>query len=580
MLDKNTTPHGLAKSLGTTYGKIIYNYYKNDIDLCYQSFDIPKKNGGTRRISSPEAKLMNLQDKLAVMLLDLYKPKLSAKAFIKGRSILENAKPHAGKAFVFNIDIQDFFPSITFARVRGMLSKPPYSIPLNTASVIAHLTTLAGRLPQGAPTSPVLSNMICRRLDTELLSLARRHKCSYSRYADDITFSFRQDLEDLPGEIVNTGLENDRHFGEAPGTDLQAIMRANGFSVKESKTRLQGRRNRQTVTGLVVNKRPNVDRRFVRKTRALIHSIESFGVETANDIFSRKNDEKKISSKNDDKKVRLERHIFGKLLFIKQIKGADSSVYHNLAVRFNNLPIKENVPIAEKPVVNHPTTRTQRAQFSKRCWVISVESEEAVDVTKKDADGKDVQDVEIQEVYLQGTAFMLSEGRLITSAHLFTKFKNSDDPKDFEDLKVYVFKADKQSSKIEVKLDRLNGHLDIAVLRFPDELVKTRKELVLDYFQVEKERELSQGELVLVLGNPDIKRGTMGVGAFWANVTNNHMDAGVHFVEIDKEIKDGNSGGPVLNSDLKVVGIAAKGMGGGNVSSLFVKISALDYLYK
>lgn len=294
-------------------------------------------------------------------------------------------------------------------------------------------------------------------------------------------------------------------------------------------------------------------------------------MEQANNIFA---------SKFPDEEKKLERHVFGRLLFIKQIKGAESSVYHNLAVRFNNLPIDENVPLFEKTVINNPTTKMQKAQFSKRCWVVSVESEEVVDVKSTDDDGNEIEDVDIREVYLQGTAFMISEGRLVTCAHLFTKFKNSDDPEDFKDLKVNVFKADDQSKKIEVELCRLNGHLNIAVLKFPDELTKTRKDLVADYFQIEKERSLDQGEMVLVLGNPDIKRGTMGVGAFWANVTNNHIDSGVHYVEIDKEIKEGNSGGPVLNGDFKVVGIAAKGMGGGNVASLFIKISSLDYLYR
>lgn len=571
MLTSSTTPHDLAKKLGTSYGKIIHYYYKKDKNSYYENFAIPKKSGGVRTINAPVAQLGNLQDKLAEMLLDLYKPKFAAKAFIKGRSILDNAKPHAGKAFVFNIDLEDFFPSITFARIRGLLSKPPYNIPLNTATVIAHITTLDNKLPQGAPTSPVLSNMICRRMDTELLSLARKHNCAYSRYADDITFSFHQRIENLPQDIVVTGQPNERYYKEEPGDALKTIVEANSFSINPSKTRLQGRRNRQVVTGLVVNKRPNVERKFVRKTRSLIHSIEHFGLDNASDTFK---------SKHPDSDVRIENHIFGRLLYIKQIKGADSSVYHNLAVRFNNLPIEQKVPIFEKTVVNFPTSNSQRAQFSKRCWVISVESEEAIDVTETDSDGKEVKKVDIKEVYLQGTAFVLSGGRLVTCAHLFNKFIDSDNPDDFSDLKINVFKAHEQSKKVEVELCHINGHLDIAVLKFPDALTKTRKDLIADYFQVEKDKELAQGELVLVLGNPDIKLGTAGVGAFWANVTNNHTHKGVRTVEIDKDIKDGNSGGPVLNSDFKVVGVAAKGPGGGNVSSLFVQISHLDYFYK
>ncbi len=229
MLSNKTTPYGLADCLGTSYGKIIKYYYKTSKSVYYSKFDIPKKSGGVREITAPSAQLMGLQVKLAEMLQDLYRPKLPAKAFIKGRSILDNANPHSGKAFVFNIDVEGFFPSITFSRIRGMLSKPPYNIPLNTATVIAHLTTLDGKLPQGAPTSPVLSNMICRRMDTELLSLARRHECTYSRYADDITFSFRKSLEQLPKDIVVTGNDNDRYYGEAPGSALESIINKNGF---------------------------------------------------------------------------------------------------------------------------------------------------------------------------------------------------------------------------------------------------------------------------------------------------------------------------------------------------------------
>ncbi len=340
------------------------------------------------------------------------------------------------------------------------------------------------------------------------------------------------------------------------------------FFLNDSKTRLQGRKNRQVVTGLTVNKRPNVDRRFVRKTRALIHSIESLGLDAATSVFV---------SKNPDKKASLKRHIYGRLLFIKQIKGIQSSVYHGLAVRFNNLPIEEKVPVFEKTIVSYPTSKTQRAQFSKRCWVISVESEDVVDVNKIKENGENVKDVEIEEICLQGTAFMVSGGRLVTCAHLFTKFIYSDNPEDFKHLKVSVFKPNDQGHMIDVELVKLSAHHDIAILEFPEAVVKARGELVSDYFQIENNKEISQGELVLVLGNPDLKKGTAGVGAFWSNVTNTHTISAVRTVEIDKEIKDGNSGGPVLNTDYKVVGLAAKGPGGGNVSSLFVDICHLDY---
>src|SRR5205814_3311637 len=109
--------------------------------------------------------------------------------FIPARSILTNAKPHLRQKFVLNVDLKDFFPTINFGRVRGVLIAKPYCLLPHIATYIARICCRDNALPQGAPTSPIISNMICSRLDRQLLRLARQYRCVYTRYADDLTFS-------------------------------------------------------------------------------------------------------------------------------------------------------------------------------------------------------------------------------------------------------------------------------------------------------------------------------------------------------------------------------------------------------
>ncbi|MFM7372884.1 MAG: reverse transcriptase domain-containing protein, partial [Sphaerospermopsis kisseleviana] len=103
--------------------------------------------------------------------------------------MVTNAKNHCNKKFVLNLDIKDFFPTITQQRIRGVMMSPPYNLPSQIATTISHICCYEGKLPQGAPTSPIISNIVCAKLDSELRLLAKQNKCFYTRYADDITFS-------------------------------------------------------------------------------------------------------------------------------------------------------------------------------------------------------------------------------------------------------------------------------------------------------------------------------------------------------------------------------------------------------
>jgi RNA-directed DNA polymerase len=180
----------VAELLEVPYHRLKYHISIVPESDRYVDFSIPKKSGKMRIISAPSTALKILQRKLSQVLYSVYEPKSSVHGFVPARSILTNAKQHVRKRFILNIDLKDFFHSIHFGRVQGIFMKPPYNLPKEVAVVLAKICCYDGKLPQGAPTSPIVTNMICARMDSELRRLAREFKCTYyTRYADDITFS-------------------------------------------------------------------------------------------------------------------------------------------------------------------------------------------------------------------------------------------------------------------------------------------------------------------------------------------------------------------------------------------------------
>ncbi|MCB9652558.1 MAG: RNA-directed DNA polymerase [Deltaproteobacteria bacterium] len=245
----------------------------------YVRFYLPKKTGGTRLISAPKPKLKWIQHWILRHVLEPLKAEDVAHGFVKARSIVSNASAHVGQDIVINVDLKDFFPTLTYRRVWGFFRKLGYSG--HVATIFALLTTepavdeleLDGSryfvatgerfLPQGAPTSPALTNVICRKMDRRLAGLARTFGLTYTRYADDFTFSG-------PGE-TNVG----RFFGA-----LTRVVTEEGFSIHPGKTRIFRRGRRQEVTGLVVNSgKPTVPRATLRRFRALLFQIEKDGPE-------------------------------------------------------------------------------------------------------------------------------------------------------------------------------------------------------------------------------------------------------------------------------------------------------------
>jgi len=194
----------VAALLEVKYPDLTWHLYRRGMDTNYTTFEIKKRSGGTREIRAPISALKILQEKLCYILQLIYRVRRPVHGFAIGRSIVSNASPHVGKSFVLSVDIEDFFPSINFGRVRGMFMAAPYDVPERAATVLAQLCCYDNQLPQGAPTSPVVSNMVCGKLDSELHRLARRNRCVYTRYADDLTFSpWNPDVTRFPRALVD-----------------------------------------------------------------------------------------------------------------------------------------------------------------------------------------------------------------------------------------------------------------------------------------------------------------------------------------------------------------------------------------
>ncbi len=237
----------------------------------YTVFEIPKSRGGMRIIKAPEPKLKAVQSRLAELLQDCIADineersqteKLSH-GFRRGHSIITNAYQHRGRRFVFNVDLADFFGSINFGRVRGFLmSNRHFALHERAATALAQIVCDDNSLPQGAPTSPVMSNLIAHILDVRLAKLSRRFGLYYTRYADDLTFSTNSRA--FPAEVAIS----DGAGGWIAGPALIKAIQRSGFALNPKKTRMQLRQSRQDVTGLVVNEKVNLRSEYYRDARA------------------------------------------------------------------------------------------------------------------------------------------------------------------------------------------------------------------------------------------------------------------------------------------------------------------------
>lgn len=287
-LEANSTPPladagKLAEVLGFSISKLRWLSFNREVDTGshYHFWTVPKRDGGRRLISSPKPDLKSAQTWIARNITEHLPIHGAAHGFVPGRSTVTNAAVHAGATIVFKFDIRDFYPSVTVNRVKGLLRKAGYNEQVATLMALlctefpreelnlrgqrCYVATGPRGLPQGAPTSPSITNALAMRLDCRLSGLSKSLKLRYSRYADDLTFSWHGGATEAPVKRIKASVTK--------------IVANEGFAIKESKTRILRHGRRQRVTGLVVNKSDTgeaarVPRFKMRELRTAIYKLE------------------------------------------------------------------------------------------------------------------------------------------------------------------------------------------------------------------------------------------------------------------------------------------------------------------
>jgi len=489
-------------------------------DSLYYSFSIPKKRGGARQITAPNIRLKTLQRRLARVFTTVFRPRDSAHGFIRGRGIKTNAQLHTRRRHILNVDLKDFFPAINFGRVRGMLMANPYGCVPEVATTFAQICCHNNQLPQGAPTSPVVSNMICARLDSLLINLTRQYRCRYSRYADDITISSNSPI--FPATIAEK-TDQAGKFTYVIGRSLQRIVENNGFRINEKKTRLQRPNERQMVTGLVTNKRVNTSRAFIREIRAMLHNWESKGIRVCQYDFERKYS---LGNGSGKRKKLFKETVKGKIDFVGAIRGKDDSIYLKFLQKLSDLDsnmISDSIRLVLKEA-------HKRDDFLlDKLWVI-------------DASNKN------ESQMMQGTAFCLANFGIITCAHIFENDVGEVDRKD-DGWVAQIYRrsgAEKQVAAIQ----KISKEFDLAALK-----IKEAQEESLVF----TEGDANQGDQIYLAGFPQYGKGNTGVVEPGYIIGKRNDVYGNRRILISASILSGNSGGPVLNENMEVIGVAARG---------------------
>jgi len=507
----------VANFFGMSYSQLAKIIYKSGDSYKYRQFQIPKKSGGNRQINSPAKTLKLIQTKLKDILYEIYPEKPSAHGFVKNKSIVTNAERHLDKKFIFNVDISDFFGSISFGRIRNLFKSPPFNFNNAVSTILAQICCFKNALPQGSPTSPILSNMIAWKLDSQLQNLAKITNSTYTRYVDDISFSFTCNKARLPEEIVIL-----RDGEGSPGNALTHLIEENGFSINYDKVRLCSQLSRMEVTGLTVNEFPNVRRKYIKQLSAMLHSWRKHGYEASEIEYNDKYNNRYRASDTPKSFLYV---VKGKLAFLQSVLTKRSLIFTKLALQFNDL-------VEEQHRFNIVSISDPEQDAIDSLWVI--------ETCYDDKNG----DIKAS----QGSGFQLNNIGIVTCAHVVL-----DDQKEILG-NIEIYKHSEPAKKFTLIVERICQHRDIAICSIKQEDENTPPDISVEKSEIP----IAMQEDVKLLGFPAYAPGQSHYIAD-SKIAKTYTQSKLNKFEIDTLIREGNSGGPIINSDSKVIGVALEG---------------------
>jgi len=530
--------------LNTSYFEL--NSLVNDNkDKLYSRVNIPKRNGSQRKIFIPNENLLKLQRRLKIILDDSYNPHRNATGFIKNKNIVDNASIHVNKKYILNMDLENFFETITAGRVFAMFEK---YFKITNKDVCFFLTRICchpdGFLPQGAPTSPTISNIISKQLDKQITKYVNKagNTIHYSRYADDITFSSNYNFESGLLEIDDNNYKI--------GKKIKNIINESGFNINNDKTRYQTHNQHQEVTGIVVNEKLNVNRKYIRNIRAMIHSVKM----DCGQLDKPVKKFNKINNRNVDING-LFKVIRGKIEYVGMVKGYHDKVFENIANKFN-----------ETYNLVNEMLEINGEEKLKSVSIINIYSPH---FTYLVPDGDVYFNPEGSMAYGLGSAFLLKNYGIVSNYHVFKElldfFENSKGIVEKSRIRkpdigyinnveypIKLLSVDNKKQKIiHTKIVKYDENYDLILLE-PKNINFKEYGYNLASLPMEIDNPIK------LLGFPNFKTGD-AVREIDGKIIN--INKSEEKFEINRSILAGNSGGPILNSNKEVIGVASEGRG-------------------
>lgn len=520
-LENIHTTEQMCDELNVSLKQLLYLCHANKSKI-YTEFTIKKKNGKARVITAPRGDLKNIQKRIASGLRQYYKKPCCVCGFEPKTSVRTNAENHVGKRYLINIDLSDFFNHITIKRVIGLFAKI-FDMDYKLCVMLAQLVTANGVLPTGGPSSPIISNMIFYRVDKAILNYVRGKNISYSRYADDLSFSFNEK------KYLKLFFSDD---GKLLQSGFEQIFINNDFSINYSKVRLQTSHMHQQVTGIKVNKLLNLSKYYKYYLRFQLHLIKKYGLDSVTKCFCQKRNicfDKQSYSK-------YLNHLSGKISFWKMVKGDCDESFVDFATQFNNIVDKRTINI-------YPPNF--KILFDRSILLAAYQEGDSA------------------------TAFYY-RGYVITCLHCLDILKKDNQTGDTIFLSDPIDRNEIRTKYITGSSENFN---DFAIYKpYTNDFIEIRQS---------KKKEIKIGDKVKIIGYPYSTNGKVLKPSLYESIVcNKQLDEnGRPIFIVNAPIQQGLSGGPVLDDEDCVIGYVvwgSKDLISSCVTNGFMPISNID----